>query len=578
MSNKLRKLTIAGECVCKYQIVYNEKSNKSEGNAANELAKYIALTTGHELPVVTDDAPATEHEIIVGHTNREGELYTVDREKYEYEGYMIGVYGKKLVIAGHERRGTLYGVYDFLEKHLNWRFFVPGLELMRSEEDVDIPEGFFEEKLPVFEYRDIDWIYARDVVWANKAKLNGGYRRYDEAHGSNLPWGGAIHSLGSYFDDVNSYKEQPCLSDPKNIEIVIAKIEKIMEEKPWIELFEISQNDNQNYCKCERCNAIAEEEGNQAGVLIRFINALSDHFKDKYPKLHFQTFAYQYTRTAPKKTVPRDNVVIKLCPMECCYHHPLYADCPQNLAFASDLESWKKAAKKIYIWDYSTNYSYFLAPFPNLSVQRKNVRWFAENNVKGLYPEGNYCAPSGEFAELRGYLQAKLMWDPYMSEEEYNYHMDDFLEGYYGAGWQEIKKFIDFTEREAHKRHCDLWSHPNLVIPLEVWKENAAEIHTWWDAAEEAVKEDALRLEHVQRSRLQFTFLELTVTWEDRFEGKDKASRDAYRRDCMKFYNTLVKGGIYWREAYDYPPKVNFSAPPLSWCNAHTYGEEETED
>ena len=111
MCNKLRKLTIAGECVCKYRIVYNEKSNKSEGNAAEVLAKYIALTTGHELPVVTDDAPATEHEIVVGNTNR----YALDCEKYEYEGYIITVVGKKLIIAGHERRGTMYGVYDFLE-------------------------------------------------------------------------------------------------------------------------------------------------------------------------------------------------------------------------------------------------------------------------------------------------------------------------------------------------------------------------------------------------------------------------------------------------------------------------------
>ena len=41
------------------------------------------------------------------------------------------------------RHGLLYGVYDFLEKQLGWRFFVPGLELIRGEDDVDIPEGFF---------------------------------------------------------------------------------------------------------------------------------------------------------------------------------------------------------------------------------------------------------------------------------------------------------------------------------------------------------------------------------------------------------------------------------------------------
>ena len=63
--------------------------------------------------------------------------------------------------------------------------------------------------------------------------------------------------------------------------------------------------------------------------------------------------------------------------------------------------------------------------------------------------EGIYRAylqfENGEFARLRSYLLGKLMWDPYMTEEEYNRLMNEFLEDYYGAGWQYIRDFIDIT-------------------------------------------------------------------------------------------------------------------------------------
>ena len=578
MASETRKMTICGEDVSLYRIVYSESSYASEAQAARSLAKYVGLTTGAELPVVSDAQEPAEHEIIVGHTNRETS-YSIPREKYAYEGYRILTVDKKLVIAGAERRGTMYGVYDFLEQFLGWRFYTPEIERSVTKGDIAVPAGTDIEKIPMLEYRDIDWVYARDQEYAAKVHVNGGYRRFDDAFGGELAFGGGDHNMGEFFDLENTHIQQPCLSDPEKVDLAIKRIGEYLERHPDLDIFEISQNDNQNYCTCDRCKAIDEEEGNHAGTMLRFINKVSDAFREKYPKLHIQTFAYQYTRHAPRITKPRDNVIIKICPMECCYHHPLYdPDCKANADFAADFASWSAVAKKMYVWEYSTNFSYFLAPFPNFETQRLNMRWYADNHVTGLYPEGNYCARSGEFGELRGYLQARLMWNPYMSKEQYYEYMDDFLEAYYGPGWREIRKFIDWTRAEAIKRHCDLWSHPDLVIPLDTWRENCEEIASWWDAAEEAAKDMPLQLANVQRSRLQFTMLEQTVLWEKNFRDGNKRSKENYRQKNLKFYNTLVKQDIYWREAYGYPPKVNFEAPPLAWCDAHTYMNPYEED
>ena len=58
------------------------------------------------------------------------------------------------------------------------------------------------------------------------------------------------------------------------------------------------------------------------------------------------------------------------------------------------------------------------------------MRFLAEHGVKGIYPQGNHQSVSGEFGELHCYLLAKLMQNPFMTEEEYQSHINEFLAAY----------------------------------------------------------------------------------------------------------------------------------------------------
>jgi hypothetical protein len=40
-------------------------------------------------------------------------------------------------------------------------------------------------------------------------------------------------------------------------------------------------------------------------------------------------------------------------------------------------------------------------PFPNLQVLSDNIKFFIENNVYGIFEQGNVAGRNGEFAELR---------------------------------------------------------------------------------------------------------------------------------------------------------------------------------
>ena len=148
--------------------------------------------------------------------------------------------------------------------------------------------------------------------------------------------------------------------------------------------------------------------------------------------------------------------------MGACWSHPLrndvtngcvphklgeYWDAPVN---EENLPAWDAITSSMIVWDYATNFDNYDAYFPNLNVLLDNVQFFAENGVIGVFEQE--CYPdTADFKELRRYIISKILWDPFMSEEEYWAHVDDFLEGFYGPGWENIRAYIDMTEELAEE-------------------------------------------------------------------------------------------------------------------------------
>ncbi len=463
------------------------------------------------------------------------------------DGYCIAVSEDGIAICGGNGRGVFYGVYGFLEKYAGARFFMPGLETL-GEGDIVVDEGC--DFTPIFEFRQSDWACGNpDEDWRLKNRVNY-YARGKAApeKGGQMKYGGFVHTLGGFTGTPGD--QQPCLSDPENLKKTIAAVRGILEQDPEVTIVSVSQNDNVNYCKCEKCAAVDAEEGSHAGTLIRFVNAVAADIAEDYPNVVIDTLAYQYTRPVPKITKPLPNVCIRLCSIECCFSHPLDdGSCPENQKFHHDIVEWSKICDRIYIWDYVTDFSYYIPTFPNFSVLRQNMRFFAEHGVRGMYPEGNYNSPqSGEFGELRCYLLAKLMWDPMMSTTEYYRHMDEFLAAYYGEGWRYIRAYIDFTCAEAAGAHMSIWANPFHIIPRDKYEAMEETIDAWWDKAE-AMAGD--RLEAVKRSRIQWRYIRLMLH-PDAEEGK------ALRAD-------VEKDGIRWNEWHNLPEDVDYSKSPDKW-------------
>ena len=117
--------------------------------------------------------------------------------------------------------------------------------------------------------------------------------------------------------------------------------------------------------------------------MLRAINFVADAIKGEFPSVAIDTLAYQYTRPAPNKTKPRDNVIVRLCSIECNFLKPLTDQ--SNAAFTRDIVNWNKISNRLYILDYVVDFHAWLMPWPNYYVLAPNIRFFAAHGVKGIF-------------------------------------------------------------------------------------------------------------------------------------------------------------------------------------------------
>ena len=526
-------------------------NSPAEKNAVAELQKYLQkkgvhITNTNAFPItVSIDSSLGEDAFLV--------KATVGEDKSE-----------QMSIVGGNGRGVLYGVYQFLEKYASVRFFTPELEICEKG-TVAIPDGVLLDVSPTFDMRHTDWYnwMAEDTKyeWATKNGvniMNGWKRSWNESLGGSICYAPDlfVHSISRLLADPNvsspATSPNPCLSDENVYNTVLANVRKALEKDPNTKIVSISQNDNQSYCQCEKCAETDALEGSPTGTLLRFVNRIAADLEADYPDLTIDTLAYQYTRKAPAITKPRDNVCIRLCSIECHFNHPLTTEsCAVCSKFREDIQAWSEICDNLYIWDYTTNYRYYLTTFPNFHVLRENMQFFATHNVKGVYEQGNGNSRSGEFGEMRAYLIAKLLMNPYMTAEEYDRHMTEFMQAYYGAGWENVRQYLDaFTNfATTSSAGMGIYSSPFTVFSPDDLIELEQTLNNLWDAAEELAGD---RLDAVKRSRWQLRYLLLYI-------HPDEAA-------AKQLIDEAAALNVAWREGlWHVSPSSNLSLPPDTW-------------
>jgi hypothetical protein len=533
-----------------YRIVLATNAIPSERYAAEELQRYLEKISGVKPAIVTDAERATSREILLGdnaHLRKLG--LDLHLKNLGAEGFVLRTEHDRLIVAGGQPRGTLYGIYTLLDEKLGVRWFTPDEEFVPKTNRVLLP-ALNETRTPALEYREVFWSeMLHDADFAARHRLNGNHYKLTDKHGGRgavyFPF---VHSLDSlippdlykdhpeYFPLINGRRVngyvQRCLANPDVLALAIKRVRQWLKEHPEANIISVSQNDTGNWCQCATCKALDDAEGSPAASLLRFVNAIAQDIEHDYPAVRIDTLAYQYTRKPPKTIRPRSNVIVRLCSIECCFAHPL-ATCPsaENQRFRDDIAAWEPVAPKLYIWDYTPNFANYQQPFPNFDALQPNVRFFVQHHVQGLFEQGNYSGGGGgEMEPLRAYLLARLLWNP---ETDVQKDTDEFLHAYYGQAAPSIRAYVDLLERQVHsdQTHAHIYDPPTAAYLNEAFVSQADKLLA---QAEAQADNDRVRF-RVEVARLSIWYVQLAA---GRVRG------DARGKLLDRFLEVAHKAGI----------------------------------
>ena len=511
-SSAKNEIVLAEDEVSRYRIVVPSAATEHELKAANVLQSYLLQISSTAIPIVAADKAWSKYEILLGQNDRlDGLNIGLNFNTLKEDGFLIKTDSMRLIIAGGNEKGTLYGVYTFLEKYLGCRMYSPSVKIIPKQKRIVLAD-INDLQIPVITFRDTHYRVTWHDEYTDWHKLD-----HDE-NGERKSWGMWCHTFNAlvppkvYYDEHPEYyamvngermPTQLCLTNPKVLEITISNLRKRIAAQPDAIYWSVSQNDNKNYCTCDNCKVIDSREGSPSGSIIHFVNQVADEFPDKM----ISTLAYEYGRRAPKTLKPRENVNIMLCSIEAFRHLPIAED-PTSADFVRDVEDWSKIAKDIIVWDYVIQFNNLISPFPNLHVLQPNLKFFADHGVNAMFEQGNREV-GGEFAALRAYMISKLMWNP---AENADTIMNDFVNGYYGAAGPVIRQYID-EMREAllkAEKPLKIFGTPIEAASTYLTPALIQRYEKLFNEAEAIVADSAIILERVKIARqpLEFAIME----------------------------------------------------------------------
>jgi len=498
-----------------FDIVIGKDAIPSERYATLEFRKFFAEATGIQLPIVTKANRPGRH-IFIGPSEelRESNVgFSVD--EMGDEDLRIIIRDSNIAIAGGRPRGTLYGVYTFLEDYLGVRFltfdhtYVPKLT-----------------KWPLAGPVDMSYHPPLDFRWSFYAETNSNHAfavrmrcntvpqdaRFGGATGKKLinhTFAGQIPSSTygkahpEYFALVggkrlattgnDEHLTQPCLTNPDVLRIVTESVLAQIRANPKLTNVSVSQNDNHNYCRCEKCAAIDKREGTPMGSLLTFVNAVADEVAKKHPNVKVGTLAYHYSRKPPRTLKPRPNVQIQLASNECSVTNPINdPNCQRNVSFSRDLTAWGRICEDINIWAYNVNFGYgYLMPMPTMRVIEPNIRFFVANGVRGVFMQAAYTTLGGEFSDLRNYITSRLLWDPNLSGKQL---MNEFIDLHYDKAAEPIRWYVNLVHDNARAK--GIGSNRNYRGSAKEWGLDESMLKAGLKAFEDALRladNDAVR-------------------------------------------------------------------------------------
>jgi hypothetical protein len=258
------------------------------------------------------------------------------------------------------------------------------------------------------------------------------------------------------------------------------------------------------------------------------------------------------------------------------------------VALGKGIAGWNAIAKNVLVWDHVTNFHGFLQPTPNIYPICESLRWLDKlEHVFGYFGEGSWNTPSAEFAALRVWIMARMLWNPRL---DYQAAIAEYCDLYFGPAGKTVKEYIDFMHAASVKSGAPIYEKTQVdskMFTLDfVLKADAL-----FDRAEaEVASADPVYLQHVRQARMPVDYVLLMR----RHEWKKAAAlqKVAFNPDVEKRSARLMETakankvsqygqgspmanlpGFLAIERHDAAiPKIAENLPPGDWVEFQDYG------
>ena len=542
-----------------YKIVYPGNASESEQYAAGELQNYIAQATDVYLPLKDERTVGGEADkiISVGRTEFFASLgISVTDEEFNGDGFILKTSGNSLYICGANDRGTLYGVYDFLEKILNIKFLDIDTEYVPETDVLSLYEMDVKE-IPEFRYRTTltdSTYHVADKAFAVKTRQNHDFINLDGKYGGNINVNKDINNVhnnltyvspGVYYSDEEQRQQNAhmfymgtdgepidiCYSDGINedgtidystVNAASAYIEgmkKVLKQNPDAEYYVCGQEDITSCCACTKCVDVKNKYGTTTACVLRFYNAIAKDIQEWADtqsvfggkEIKVVVFSYYFSSEAPvvfdsargeykpvdDSVVLADNVILRFADIT---SHPYYSIVDsrntENGYGPEYFEKWAPVAgdNGVWYWTYITNHTYYFGYYPYMSKIRESLTALSDMNCEYVLLQHNTTEYNDWKAIMDCYIGNKLCWHPNRSVKELQ---EEFIKYYFGIVSEEIGEMVTYLD----EWYADTITNVYSKIYYDMFNANYIPVEHWENVletvenAEKKVEESSLSAE-----------------------------------------------------------------------------------
>ena len=454
--------------------------------AAGELALHLEQITGGAFNILPEDELDEDAAaVFVGHTMFAA-AHGIDAAAMGEEESLIRTVGDHLVLTGGRPRGTLYAVYEFLERDLGVAWLSETVTLLPRRPDMAIG-NLSRRRSPAFKgmryiYTDqrrhnhSEAFFARMKLWHSRNRIGAGAWVRDDARlGVRRPGSPNMgHSFYAYLPPEDYFDEHPewfsagaggerqrgrgqlCLTNRDMRAEVIRRMREFIvkdraraveEERPYPVLYDLGMNDYHTMCQCPECRKVVAREGAESGLVLEFVNAVADAIGEDYPDITIWTFAYSLTSRPPRTVRPRKNVMINLSLLTDHWRDPtkpLTADA--HAGHRAIIEGWGRITDRIRIWDYWRLFTgdTFETPYTRVKLIQGDLQYLRALGVRDGYFVEFYGEERLSFVALTRWLGIKLMDDP---DRDVEALIDRFMRAWYGPAAEPMRRWLEHLTR-----------------------------------------------------------------------------------------------------------------------------------